>query len=503
MSLPDQEKAIKEFYATLSPEMKEGRPLRILDHEKISAFRPGKRSIFKEGILYAADRGEIFGVLAAQSNRISRNPEENGAFSQRLIDSRITYFVAVADKRWYTGENSNDIFMFGVEGGMSWKDSKDKGTLILSRMEARAGEGKHMGRKPFGFKPHIELRADGSEIRSTVIDEERLHYAVSLYKMAATGAYSLKDLEKWAKKKNVKGRPTAKYPNGNLLNRTAIAHILHDPYYRGFVRFNGKIHQWTKDPPVDEALWQRVQLALLNRCTNTARVKVDSLRRRFVYGSSIRCGKCKGTLSPYKVDKKNGRLYVYYECKNQKTKCKVSIPQELLSEQYLITMVAASFKQPEVEPIRELLLKLHKEKSAERVTERDRLNTEYKEIERKITEQVASLSRAQALGVGKEAEAYLQELGEQRNKIQGQINENHDEGSTWVEKAIRSFELLKLTEEALKYGSPRVREAILKAIASNYAIIDGKLVCDLRSPFKEAFQRGDRPDWWAILDSNQ
>jgi DNA invertase Pin-like site-specific DNA recombinase len=501
MSLPDQDRAIREYYDRLPAAEKEGRPLRILPHEKVSAFRPGKRPVFQQ-MMQMVDRGEIFGILAAQSNRISRNREESGQFEQRLVDGRITYFDAVVDGRRYTGEKSNDIFMLGVEGNMSWKDSKDKGTLILQRMEARAAEGNHMGRKPFAFLKHVEVLPDGTEIRKTVLDKTRLPHLVALFKNAASGAFSLSDLARWAEATGVQTKPSRKNPTGKL-SVTTIAHILHDPYYKGYVRFNGKMYQWTKDPPISEDLWNRVQFALLERCTNTSRVKVDSLRRRFVYGSAIDCGTCGGTLSPYKVRKKNGTVYVYYECKSRKKLCKVIIPQEKLTTQYNAIVQSIQLSNEELNRIRDLLLQLHKKKSSDRLERREMLHHDYQKVEREISDQVSCLKRAQELGVEREAEANILQLRSQRDRIQKDLNDMHDEGSAWIEKTIQSFELLKMTEEALKYGSPQIREAVLKAIASNYSVIDGKLVCDLRSPFKEAFQKEGRSEWWTISDSNR
>lgn len=502
ITLEDQDDAAKQHYQSLPEAEKKGRPLLILPHEKVSAFHPNKRRIFKT-LLEMADRGEVYGVIAAQSNRLSRNREESGAFEQRLVDGRITYFDAVMDNRRYTGENSNDIFMLGVEGNMSWKDSKDKGIRIKTAMLKRAKEGKHMGRKPFGFKPNPILKPDGSILRGTAIDGERLPHAIEIYRMMATESFSLDDLVEWTEKNQIRSRPAENNPTGKL-SRTAIAHILHDPYYKGEQWFDKQFQErWTDDPPVPEPLWNRVQLVMLKRCCNTARVKKDSLRKLFLYGSAIKCGKCKANLSPYKVTKKSGKTYIYYECKNQKTKCKVSIKQPLLDEQYKEAIKNIQLGQGEVQRLRDLLLTLHQEKAQDRGNARDRLNEEYKQIEKKISDQLDTLKMAQEMGVADVAEAKIDALTERRREIKTQLDQNHEEGTAWIERAVRGFELLKMTDELLTHGSPHVREATLKAIASNYYVRDGKLVCDLRSPFKEASVRDECPEWWAVLDSNQ
>lgn len=91
---------------------------------------------------------------------------------------------------------------------------------------------------------------------------------------------------------------------------------------------------------------------------------------------------------------------------------------------------------------------------------------------------------------------------QERDRLQADLNRTHEQGNEWIEKAMKCFELLKSAEEMIEYGSPRVREATLKAIASNYRVIDGKLVCELRSPFREALQQTDDQLWWSLGDSN-
>lgn len=502
-SLEDQEKLNREYYASLSEEEKRF-PLLLIQESK-SAFRPNKRPEF-EKMMQMAKNGEVFGVVAVQVNRISRNPEDSGLFTQLLVSDVVQCLDVSVERRRYTGKDSNAIFMLTLEGIMSWKDSKDKGSNIRQRMKERAGEGKTMGRKSFGFKSHKYFTPEGAEVRDTVPDEPRLSHAVAMFRMAATGTYSLSQLEKWAETKKVRMRPKKKNLTGKL-STTAIAHILHDPYYKGWTRFHGELtKQWLKageEPPVSEELWNRVQLVLLNRCTNTSRVKEDSLRRLFMYGSVIQCGKCEGCLSPYKVAKKSGKLYVYYECKNRKTKCKVSLEQQVVLKHYTEKIEKVHLEKMELEDVRTSLLQLHKQKTQQGNSQRDQIHAEYKQVVQAISDQLSTMKIAEDMGVGEIAKENMQKLIDQRNALQLTLNQAHQEGSEWIEKVVRSFELLKMAEEMLKHGSPHVREAILKAICSNYSVVDEKLVLELRSPFKEAATKADNPLWWTILGSNQ
>lgn len=503
-TLEEQDKNGREHYASLSEEERRNRPLLVLPHESKSAFKSDKRPIFKE-LMAMIDRGEVYGVIAVQPNRISRNPKEAGLFINYLTTFKLKRFDSAVDKRIYVGNDSNAIFMLGLECGMARKDSSDKGVLIRSAMIGHAGMGKHMGRKPFGFKPLSIVNEDQSITRKTVPDEERLPYVVGMFDRMKTGAWSLTDLENWLKKNKVKTRETSEDNPSHYLNASSIAHILHDPYYKGYVRYLKKETKWAEphEAPVHPDVWNQVQIVLNNRNKGTSRVKNDELREAFLFCSEIKCGKCGHVMSPYRVLKKTGKVYFYYECKNRLTKCGSTISQEALKEEHRKGLAQIHLGAKELEAIRGKLLELHKEKSQGAHKEREALQQKYLQISQKITDQLSNLPIAQKIGVAKEAEDNISALRSDRDALQMKMNRMHEEGTDWIEKTIKNFELLRLTEEMLQYGSPQVREATLKAIGSNYRILDGKLVCDLKSPFKEAFGRDDRTEWWAILDSNQ
>lgn len=77
-----------------------------------------------------------------------------------------------------------------------------------------------------------------------------------------------------------------------------------------------------------------------------------------------------------------------------------------------------------------------------------------------------------------------------RNELHESLNRLHDEGNGWIDSVIQSFELVKLAQEAIKYGSPSVRQSVRKALASNYPVNNGKLVWDWASPFRGVTNHG-------------
>ena len=90
---------------------------------------------------------------------------------------------------------------------------------------------------------------------------------------------------------------------------------------------------------------------------------------------------------------------------------------------------------------------------------------------------------------------------EHRDGVGLNITGHH--AANFINHVVQCFELVKLTQEAIKYGSPVVREAVLKSLCSDYYVIDKKLVCEWVSPFSEMVVSADRSIWLPRLDSNQ
>jgi len=493
-SLEDQKLMIKEHYEKLSKNQRF--PLKIFCEAK-SAFKVGRE--YFNTIVKMADNNEVASVIVVAVSRISRNPEDTGKFVRRMVEGQIPY-LEVVNGRQFHGEDSGDIFMLTLEGAVSHKDSSEKSKVIAERMKIRAEkDNKWMGRKLFGFKPGKIPRTDGSEERITVVDEQRLPYAIEIFKLAATGNYSLSKLEKWAAERNLRMRPDKNHPQGNPLKKSTIASMLHHPYHKGIMTFHGEEtgKTWTDDPPIPVELWNRVQVVMNRRRTNTARAKDDGLRRLFKFGSVIRCGNCSRVLSPYRVKKESGKLYIYYECKNPKTHCQTSIREDRLEEAHSENVKKAPLGVKEFKVIRKRLLQHHNEKSGESRTRRSVLQAEYELLRDQIGQLFRRLEEAKHEGVEDEVRAEMQKLKDRRDHIQVELNRDHAESTEWIDRTMKCFELLNVAQELLNHGSPSVRAKVLEAVASNYELIEGKLVCDLRSPFKEASTREGLPEWWS------
>ena len=489
-SIPDQIQDIEKTYAALLPERKR-QPLKIMQ-EAASAYIPNNRPVFVE-ILEMAKRGEVARVIVYDPTRLSRNPADAGTLMQLLADGVLPEIITV-NGNCYSRADTTQIFMLMVESGMSWKSSADTGWKVKNALEKKARKGEMIGLAPIGYLNKSDM--DG---RCWVeIDQERAPIVQRLFAYAATGAYSLEELTKTAKKSGLTTRGSHKRPKGPV-SRNSIANMIKNPFYRGYIRYKGELVKGVHESLIDSDQWQRANIRISERARNSGRTKTDRLRELFIMRGVLRCGKCGRGICFYQA--KKGR-YIMGECKNTKTKCGVCTNQKKIQEQLEERLCLLELEDGADALLRKDMQGVHERELSREIRERAGLEKEYAAVQKEIATLFMQRAEAERIGVLDTVDAGLATLKMRKEELQGAIQKLHNEGNDWIDHVIQSFELAKLASEAIRYGSPAVREGMLKALGSNYTLNDGKLVWELPSPFREKLSEPDSTNWGERWDSN-
>jgi chromosome segregation ATPase len=130
------------------------------------------------------------------------------------------------------------------------------------------------------------------------------------------------------------------------------------------------------------------------------------------------------------------------------------------------------------------------------------MEREYDQIQSEIADLFVERKEAEHHGVLDAVDAKLATLKMRRDELQESIQQLHDESNDWIDHIIECFKLAKLAQEAIQYGSPEIRQAILNALSSNYFVKDGKLVCRPKSRCRERQGEAVCTIWGERWDSN-
>lgn len=483
-SLEDQEKLIREQYENFPPEEKVY-PLKIMSEAK-SAYKPG-RPVFNE-IMNMADEGKVRRVMVLDPTRLARNTEDAGRLVQKMADGKIEDILTVGSKR-YSREDTTQLLMLMLETTISWKDSADKGARVKIGMQQKANEGGSTGPAPLGYRNVGMTKGK----KWWEIDPETGPKVKNIFLLASTAAYSLSALCKEAKKIGLRTKPTRSHPNGLPIKPTTMHQMLRNPAYKAVKVYKGVTRPASHPALVDAAVWERVQINLSGRRTNTCRSKDELKRELFLLAGCVRCGKCK-THTMCAEGPKKGK-YVYYSCKNRNTRCQNAIEQTRLLDQLYASLALLQVEDDDMPFMRETMRKDHEMHCGAFEDKRGALEREYARNEKEIAEIFSQREDAKRMGFLDTIDAKLGELRLKKEDLQKALNELHDTSNDWIEHVLRCFELAKLAQEAIKYGSPVSRSAILKSLGSNFYLNDGKLVCDWVSPFRQKAESAGRTIW--------
>ncbi len=491
-SLPDQEKILRDLYEGFPAEEKIY-PLKIISEAR-SAYHTG-RAGFNE-MLDLVDKGAVHRILVLDPTRISRNPEDTGRFIQRLAEGKFED-VTTAQLKEYSRHDTSQLFMLMLENAMSWKDSADKGIRVKIGMRQKAKEGGSTGPAPIGY---INLGVTKGK-KWMEIDPDTGSKVKSLFLLASTAAYSLNDLCREAKKIGLRTKPNRKNINGLQLQQSTMHQLLRNPAYKGLKVYQGEKCKASHEPLVETEVWERVQIVLAGRRTHVPKSRDELKRELFLLAGCVRCGKCK-THSMIAEGPKKGK-YILYSCKNRHVRCRNCINQNKLLDELYAKLVLLQVESADMPYMRETMKKDHELYYQNFQGKRAALERDYAQNEKAIGDIFSQREDARKMGVLDTIDAKLAALKMKKEELQNALNELHDTSNEWIDHVMRCFELAKLAQEAIKYGSPAARYAIIKSLGSNYYVIDGKLVVDWVSPFREKAMEGGRTLWLPRLDSNQ
>ena len=297
----------------------------LIFKEAKSAKKPGREEFGR--MLAAVAKGEVDTIVCWKADRLARNAADAGTVLFALESKRLKRIIT-SDGVY--ADDADSELMLGILLGFSAKYSKDLSKNIRRGMEEKLRRGEWAWTAPFGYK-NVRLSADRAVIE---VDEEMAPYVRQLFKLAATGAYSIDALARITRDEWKVRKPQRRVNSTKLgLSHTTVVHILTNPFYRGLLVVKGEVYPGTHEPLVSEELYERVQQALGKRRKTTDRPK----RHVFTLGGLVRCRGCGRTLTGTITKSKSGKPYTYYVCSN---KMRRRCTQPRLSEVALLREVA-------------------------------------------------------------------------------------------------------------------------------------------------------------------
>ncbi len=219
-----------------------------------------------------------------------------------------------------TTENIDDspsgMLLHGIMSAIAEFYSRNLAAEVLKGMQQKAQYGGTPGRAPIGYLNRRTIDNRRHEVRDVILDTQRAPLVQEAFQLYATGEWTLVELAQHLTQSGLCSRQTARQAS-RPITRSSLQVILTNPYYRGFVRFQGQHHYpGAHLALVPSDLWERVQTVLRSH-GNGERTRSHPHYLK----SSIFCGQCGRRLVVHHARSKSGRIYFYFVCRTPSSQC--------------------------------------------------------------------------------------------------------------------------------------------------------------------------------------
>ena len=258
-----------------------------------TASKQKERKRFREIINRVCTDHSIDGVVFHKVDRACRNLADLAIMERLEQDKQKKVFFSSQE----FPQNAAGRLGVGVMGVVARWYTDNLKEEINKGLQGKVEAGEYPHKPPYGY--FIGKGTKGSKL--PVPDPQRADIIKSIFKLMASGKYSIDTLREEMFKRGMYFTPTTR-----KWTRSYLAYLLRHPFYIGKILWRGQIYPGKHEPLIDSKTWERVQKILDGR-NHISRYK----RRNFAYGHGlIKCAHCGyGITGEF-----HKQRYTYYRC---------------------------------------------------------------------------------------------------------------------------------------------------------------------------------------------
>lgn len=458
--------------------------IEIVDHyeEAFSAKQPG-RPIFNE-MMERIERGEAEGIIAWHPDRLARNSVDGGRIIY-LLDQGVLKGLRFCS---YNFENSSEgKFMLTVIFGYSkyTVDNLSENVKRGNRIKLKNGWLPNLA--PTGYR-------NCKETSTIVVDQPHFDAIRRMFALLLSGNYTVPEIHRIVCEQWGYLTPIIKTRGGKRLSRAGLYHILSNPFYAGYIRWNGHLYEGSHTPVVSKSEFEKAQ-RILGRNGPTRPQQLS-----FPYRGLFTCGACGLAVTAERKRKPSGRTYVYYHCTrmHRTPKCRQpSIEARALDRQVDDFLDRITIPQSVTDWLREHMQSAQQGIADARHAVTQKLAAQVESVKRQLSN-LTDL-RVRELVSDNEFEAKRETLQRELGKTEERAAEAENNKSTFEPLLILQI-LCNRARFWFTQADDATKRGILKILCSNPTLTDKKALFEAKKPFRDIVQIADCLNLLADVD---
>ena len=226
------------------------------EHKKINIVREftdvetaGKigRSGFGEMLAFLKSRPDIKHLFCEKTDRLSRNLKDRAVLRDLVKEEGLIIYLVKEGVELSKDAHSHAWLVFNIMGALAEHYLDNLSEEVRKGQLEKAEQGEYPSIAPIGYKNNKEThRIEPQEPQASIIQK--------LYKLYATGNYSLEKLRKIATDEGLAGRRSK-----TSVSTSEVERILKNPIYYGEFIWKGELYKGTHTPLITKTLFDAVQ----------------------------------------------------------------------------------------------------------------------------------------------------------------------------------------------------------------------------------------------------
>jgi site-specific DNA recombinase len=348
-------------------------------------------------------------------------------------------------------------------------------------------EGTILGDSPIGYlnTKRIDKKKEKVEV---CIDPERGHLVKKMFEEYATGLHSMEDLRLMANEDGLKSK------RGYELSKSHIEKILGNPFYYGYMLYNGILYKHIHPTLISKDLFDECQEVRSGR----RKTKSKRTQQPFVLKGMLKCQHCACSYSP---ELKKGR-YVYMRPTKSKGECSYCyhLNENVVLSQIEDVLKGMKIPQHILNDVADELKKSSDKEYQHQVSEGQRLQQQYQTLQTRI-------KRARELyldaSIAKEEfDEMMTGLQVERQNVEARLQRLSNADNSFNKNVMTIFELASKAHDLFKSSELEEKRRIIALVFPNLEMNSAKLVFTLRKPFDMFLNMSTRKEWLPGKGSN-